>query len=788
MTVSCILQQVLFLCCSEEVFDLRILLLFTCGYVCGCLCGVYLLDGLLPVIFGAAALLLALLARFLKFRFSGQSWLALLGLGTALLWCCAYRQMFVDPAFSAAGTHKDSYAEICSYPIERGSSLQVDAYIPTERGSAKATIYLNDCADHLKPGDVVIGTFRLRPSNRRQDGTAFLYYQSKGVLLTGSASVSEVQKAERVPLRYYPQRLSEGIRIRLSQIAPPDAAPFLKAIMTGDRSSLSYGTVHDLSVAGLSHIIAVSGMHVSILIGALYLLLGRGRKRSALVGIPVLLLFMLLTGMSPSVVRASVMLGIFLFARLLRRENDTPTALSAAALVILLHNPWAISNLGFQLSFLAVCGLLICSGPLYRHFRAARPWSFILNGKEHVLRGGKLLRWLLRIVRWLVNGALGVICSTIGALIFTVPVIALVYGSFSTYAMLSNLLALWAVFLCFSGGFLAVALSVVSIPAGTAVAWLTAWPVRYILWISRIISSLPMASLPISLLYTKLFLIFAYVVAALVFLLRERKYGKPLLCVLAALVAAAVFIRLDSGVKTDVIAALDVGQGQSICILARGQSALIDCGGSDADEAGAHAADYLRRAGFDRLDYLIVSHYDADHVGGIPELLREIEVARIYLPDVPFHSDHRMEIEEAARKSDAELCYVSEDTVLSFGDASLHLMAPVSMENDNAASVSVLYSDGDYDMLVTGDLDQAGEHSLLQMHALPDVEVYVAGHHGSNGSSGMELLRAIQPETVLISVGKNSYGHPSEALLQRLSTIDAVIYRTDQSGDIEIRR
>jgi competence protein ComEC len=91
-------------------------------------------------------------------------------------------------------------------------------------------------------------------------------------------------------------------------------------------------------------------------------------------------------------------------------------------------------------------------------------------------------------------------------------------------------------------------------------------------------------------------------------------------------------------------------------------------------------------------------------------------------------------------------------------------------------------------MLVTGDLDQAGEHRLLAAHDLPDIEAFVAGHHGAESSSGMELLKTLRPETVLISVGRNRYGHPSESALARFAAIGAEVLRTDESGDLELKR
>lgn len=768
---------------------MRKLLLFTVGFAAGCLIAVYLIHGRVLYLIALAALVLAAAVRYMRIRFFRQAFLILLGLGLSLLWCRGYQKLLIDPVFSEAGTREEDYAVVCSYSRVRNDSHTVEAEMRTAHRSVKVSLSLRNCDQRLTPGDLLIGTFQLKPSNRSYDGAEYLYLQSRGILLTGSCMVSEVQRVGHMPLSYYPLVLSERIRNRIDSAVPKDAAPFLKAILTGDRSTLSFGTEQDLSVAGLSHVIAVSGMHVSLLIGILYLLLGRGGKRTALIGIPVLIVFMLMTGMSPSVVRASVMLIILLLAPLVGRENDLPTSLSAAALLLLVQNPWIVSNVGFQLSFLSVTGLLLLSGPLYSHFQAARPWAWFLQSNQNTQKSARFCRILRYLLRKLASWILGSVCATVGALAFTTPVIVQVFGKFASYALLSNILALWAVAFCFAGGLAAVFLSLFSMPLASAIGWLTAWPLRYLLWVSRMVAGLPMASLPISSIYTKVFLILSYLLLLCVIVFREKRYGLPLLCVLAAQIGAALFLRMDSKVSgTVTIAALDVGQGECICVLTDEMSAMIDCGGSSADRTGAYAAEYLNRAGVRRLDYLILTHYDIDHIGGVPELLREVTVETIFLPDIPFAVESRDALAAEAARHGTSVRLIREDSTVPLGDGTLTIFAPVSLESDNAACASVLYSLGEYDMLATGDLDEAAEHRLLESHQLPKVEVYIAGHHGSATSSGMELLRAIQPETVLISVGRNSYGHPAAETLQRFAALGIAVYRTDLSGDLEIRR
>ncbi len=765
---------------------MRVLLRFVCGFVGGCLICVYLLSGVRPLALAGAALIPVCFCLRRDGSVFRSVRLVCLGLALACLWCWGYRVLSVEPAIVSAGSVKRGWAEICNYPRPSGWSQQAEAWIGTDDGAVKANLYLNGVDEPLRPGDVIVGSFELRPSNVGSDGSEFLYYQSKGVLLTGKATVDRIERADRLPLRYAPLWLGEQVRALLDRSVPADAAPFLKAVLTGDRGGLDFAAERDLTVAGLSHVVAVSGMHVSLLVGALYLVMGRARRATAAIGIPLVLIFMLLTGLSPSVVRAGIMLSLLLLAPLLHRESDPPTALSAAALLILLFNPYTVANVGFQLSFLAVAGLLLLTGPLYRHLRSRKLFAAVLSRSETGLSRWRKLAH--RLGRRFVNGLLQILCATVGALSLTVPVTCIVFGSLPTYALLSNLLALWAVSLCFGLGLGTAALAAVWPAAGKLLGGIAAWPVRYLLLICRFVSRLPHPSLPASSPYTVAFLVFAYAVLLTVVLLRKRWYGTGLLCVLAAL-ALTVGLRQIRAARADWTAAvLDVGQGQCVCIRCGGRTAVIDCGGSDGDKAGAHAADYLRQSGVRTVDALILSHYDTDHVGGVAELLREIDVRTVYLPAVCFAPEKREALEAAASAHGAAVIPVAADLCLPFGSGSLQLFAPVGAENDNDGSVSVLFSERDYDMLVTGDLDQAGEHRLLAAHDLPDIEAFVAGHHGAESSSGMELLKTLRPETVLISVGRNRYGHPSESALARFAAIGAEVLRTDESGDLELKR
>lgn len=224
---------------------------------------------------------------------------------------------------------------------------------------------------------------------------------------------------------------------------------------------------------------------------------------------------------------------------------------------------------------------------------------------------------------------------------------------------------------------------------------------------------------------------------------------------------------------------LDVGQGQCILFQSGGRTYMVDCGGSSEEAAADLAAAALLSQGIHRLDGLILTHYDRDHVGGVGYLLSRVCVDQIYLPYL-----------EDVKKNAPELSGLEGERVLEnirllWKGASMTIYAPREGKTDNETSLCVLFQAENCDILITGDRETEGELELLLNEQLPDLEILVAGHHGADSSTSEFLLRATRPETVVVSVDEdNRYGHPSESLLQRLQEHGCVVRRTDQEGTI----
>ena len=214
-----------------------------------------------------------------------------------------------------------------------------------------------------------------------------------------------------------------------------------------------------------------------------------------------------------------------------------------------------------------------------------------------------------------------------------------------------------------------------------------------------------------------------------------------------------------------------------------GQTALIDCGGHNA---GDRAADHFQSMGLNRIDLVILTHYHDDHAAGIPQLLERMEVGLLILPDVEPDSPLRAEIQSVAAARAVDCLLVDGGAAASLGETELRIYPPLGSGDSNEEGLSVLGSAGDFDMLVTGDMNDVVERRLVKYGALPDTELLVVGHHGSRYAASEELLQAVKPELAVISVGYNTYGHPAEETLGRLSRYGCEIYRTDWSGTVTI--
>ena len=739
---------------------MRRLALFCGGFAAGIFLAQYALpDGwLLPV--GLVCLGMGVLALLLPEQWRKRAVLCLVGMALALGWDWLYLRQVSVPMEALADSQQTLTMTLAEYPVE--TRFGAKAAVEAEGLPGKLTYYGDTALLQMEPGQRIKDEVYLQSASRIRDDDVTVF-NSKGVfLLAYSRGTPAFGKGDPDTVRWWPARLGHAMQVRIRELFSGDDAGFLLALLTGRRGELSTQADVDLSEAGVYHILAVSGMHCAYLLALVGSLTGKHRRRlTAAVAIPILVFYALLTGASPSVVRACVMLSFLTAAPLFRRESDPPTALLTALFLILLNNPFAAKSVSLQLSFGAVVGLLWLSPRVYR----------TLAGEK---RHGRVFTFTASSVS-----------ATVGCLALTAPISAYYFGSFALVSFLSNLLCLWAVGIVFTGGLAAVLLSFVWLPLGTVIGLVPRLFIRYILAVCHGLAALPYHGVYFCSPYLKWWMGFVYLLFAAAWLLKAGGRRKYVLAAVLSVLTLAVTVRTGEAQfrhRLDA-AAVDVGQGQSVILKSGTEFALVDCGsGNSWRDAGCDAADQLLTMGCRSVDRVILTHFDDDHINGVEHLLARMNVKTLTVPEMD--SGARDAVLDLAEAYGTAVETVMEETVLPFGDAELTIFPPLGTSGSNELGLTILATAGENDFLITGDMERATEKKLVETYSLPDIEVLMAGHHGSKGSTSEELLEAVTPETAIISVGSNSYGHPAEDTLRRLARAGCAVYRTDRHGTV----
>lgn len=761
---------------------MRVLAIFAASYSCAAFLAVYagLERTLVPLGLGCALVVgLIILGKNHFGRKGKAAALCAAGMAAGFLWTFGYQQLFVEPARVLDKQTIRMTAQVVQWPeeSEQGYSVLVRAQLP-DGGAADTLLYTDEQGAELQPGDQIESVVRCRFADRTFSGEEITYYTAKGVFLRGVAyGTLSVERPEHLPFSVIPsvlsRRLEEGV---LRAISQESVGAQVLAIVVGNRNNLSQPFTSSLQRTGLSHTAAVSGMHLAFLSGALAFLLGRHRRRTSLIVIPVTLLFMVVAGCTPSVVRATVMVAMLLAAPLFERERDDMTSLAVALLVLLVHNPLAAAHVGLQLSFAAVAGIFLVSEPI-------QIWLDQTLRIQHHRRGS--LKWVLWVVP---NYFVSTMSATLGALVLTTPLCALHFSSLSLISPLSNFLTLWVVAVVFCGGLL-VGLSGMLCPplAGVLGAVVTPF-VEYMDWAVSWLGRLPFAAITMDSFYYKLWTILLSF-AILSMLVKRSKAVVAAFGIMCAvtLPVAVGFTAAEFYSAPMSVTALDVGQGQSVLLQQGNHLTLVDCGGDAYDNPGDLAANHIQNVGRGRLDVLVLTHFHDDHANGVPQLLERLQVKKLVIPDVDKDSELRQEILALAQEKEIECLVVREDTVLTLEDgSSITLYAPLGESGANEQGLVVVATTLGLDVLLTGDMGLEVEQLLLEHVNLPDVEVMLAGHHGSKYATSQELLAEAAPEVVLISAGKdNLYGHPAPETLERLAAVE--VHRTDLEGTVTVR-
>ena len=744
---------------------MRKLMWFVIGFAAGCgICG-YALEPawILPAVLASAGVFALSLFLIRKGNLAKALSLICLGLVVSLGWFALFQEHYLKNAVSLDGREVAADITAVDYTYETEYGIGFDGKMTVNGKNYKVRTYLEE-GGSVAPGDTVRGIFRFRVTTGDGEKAA-TNHPGKGIfLLAYQRGDVTIRKGEPEQLSEKASVLRQNIQKILESCFPADTAAFARALLTGDTSGLSYEQDTDLKVSGIRHVVAVSGLHISILFVLLSTLTFRKRFLTVAVSIPVLTLFAAVAGFSPSVVRACIMSALMLMALLFDRDYDGPTALSFAVLVMLAINPLAVTSVSLQLSAASVAGIFCFREPI-------QGWLMSLFGTQ------KGRSWKNRLVRWFSSS----IAITLSTMVFTVPLCAYYFGMVSLISPLTNLLTLWVISFVFYGIMAVTALHLLWQTGAVWLAKLISLPIRYVLWMARTMAGIPLAAVYTNSVYVVLWLIFCYVLLVVFLIQKHRKPMGFASCACLGLCFALLAGVLEPSWDNTRMTVLDVGQGQAILLQSEGRYFLIDCGGDSDTKTADTVAGTLLSQGIDRLDGIILTHYDRDHAGAMQNLLTRIPADVLMLPDTVNVRNYAV--------TDSRVCYVEDAVEIQLDHGKITVYGPIFSGEDNENSMCVLFEGENCAILITGDRSTFGERMLMRETELPDVDVLVAGHHGSENSTSEELLRAVTPETVIISVGAdNAYGHPAPELLQRLEEFGCTVYRTDIHGTIVYRR
>lgn len=747
---------------------MRKLMWFTIGFAVACVMGAYLVFGSWLWLLCGVSFLCAIGLLFVKINWTRILSVALIGCALGSVWINLYDSLYVKNARTYDGKELKSSIVASQHSEATKNGIYVQGEIQLDGKTYKVITYLYD-TDSVAAGDEIYGTFKLLYTGA--NGEKLSYNAGKGIFLKANFKKDvKIIKHNSDSVSYFAADLRNGIYKLLDKTFPKDTVAFAHALLLGDSSLLTYEEDTAFKVSGVRHIIAVSGLHISILFSLVYLLSGKKRITTALIGIPALVVFAAVAGFTPSVMRASIMQILMILALLFNREYDPPTALSFAVLVMLAGNPLVITAIGFQLSVVCIIGIFLFSKPIHRYLSHPKRLG---SGKGDDIKA-KLTRWFV-----------GSVSVSLSATVLVTPLCAVYFGMVSIVGVLTNLITLWVVSPVFYGIMAACMFGAIWLPMGKWIGAVISWPIRYIQVVARWLSKLPFAAVYTCSIYIIVWLIFAYVLFAVFLLIKKKKPAMLAGFVVGGLILSLLAAWTEPRLDNYRITFLDVGQGQCILLQAEGKNYMVDCGGSHNEAVADIAAEELLSQGVFSLDGLILTHFDDDHAGAADMLMSRISVKKLYLPLCIDTAEIKSVLQ---RKYTNKIVWVSHQDTITYRKMHIRLYPGGIDATGNKSSMSILWSYENYDILITGDMDRKGELALLSKAQLPKLEYLVAGHHGSKNSTSFELLSETMPDKVIISVGEdNPYGHPSGQVIQRLTQFGCEIWRTDLEGKIQFR-
>lgn len=644
-----------------------------------------------------------------------------------------YQAVFVEPVRILAGTHAEITATVLQdaavYDDNQRAELLVDDNDVLPR-SFHMYCYLPLTQTPLYAGDrIKVNVGFYLPGNAEGFDRA-AYQASEGCYITASYTKNEddtpmsfaVIQTENRSLRWIPQRIARFCKQAVESALPEREAGLLTGLLIGNTDAISSADTISLRIAGLSHLVAVSGLHVGFLVAFCYLLLGR--RLGTYLSVPLILLFVPIAGASPSVIRAAIMYLIAAGAFITRREANTLNSLFAALALLLIQNPYAIAGLSLQLSFSATLGLVLLAGKM----------------QVQLLR---LLRNLPKPAYKLLSFVVGAVACTVCATIFTTPILLSSFGYISLLSVLSNLLVVGVTAICFILGFLicgATAIFPVVIPALSAAAQP---PLHYILWVAEHVSNLPYGMINWGDDYGLLALFLCFAAILFWLIMGERikwRFVLPIVCFCLLILSGMNAYQYQ---QTYRVTYLPCGTGQAILVYDTKHATLIDCAGDGGyRDAAQLVQEWMRYHNIGHIDTLILTAVDRGHARDLPTLLQTVSVDEILMPAGCKPTKYNTDLLELCNQVNAQ--EINQIEILDTG------AAPITVFPVTDGKMGVQIAD---EILVLHSPTQKQLAAFLETTSITAPEIVLSQSNMEDNSLLMAALDEMQAERIVIQAG-----------------------------------
>ena len=685
------------------------------------------------------------------------------------------------------------------------------------------------------------------PSTARNEGGFDYanYLKTKQIAGTVNITASDVQitgKNRVNVIKSKMNQLKNSMIQKIKNLLPTENASICIGLLLGDQSFITEEIKESFRQSNLSHMLAISGSHIAYLLPAVltfFSIFPLHQRFKKCIGIVFLIFFMLLVGFAPSIVRACLMSMYILLAQILYKKADVYQSLGISTIIILLGNPYALLNIGFQLSYGGTIGIVLFSKKLclkrLKEDKIVKQSDSIEQNEDLKEKGKKEKKekktepktkkeTIKDVVNKVKNSIKEMAIVSLAANLIIFPIMIYHFNTLSATFLISNILAspisaisliigLIFIILLFVCNPLAILFSYILNPLLTLFVKIAQWSSK--LPLSQILLPTP-AIWQITIYYIILFLIFfpkwenttkntvknSRTEKTYQFVI---KYQKQIILLFILLLLFPYFLtNLPSSHLT--ISMIDVGQGDSMLIQTpKGKNILIDGGGSELgtfDVGEKTLLPYLLDKNITKIDYMLFSHFDSDHCDGLFTILEKLPVKNVIISKQGKSSENFKQFLSIIQEKKVNVLLVQEgDNIVIDNEISINILFPqadfisenILNNNSIVAKLEWKNSSGEVisSILLTGDIEQIAEEKLVEKYQNTNIlnaTILKVAHHGSKSSSIQPFLELVKPKVALIGVGENNhFGHPNEGVLQRLENLYTIIFRTDKNGEINLK-